>query len=299
MSRNTSRTRAGSTPLMIDDDELDSSNEGPDLYSINQAFDYTCSRLELINSSSDVTQYMFCGQCDRCQINSYLKECKQWFERASHLTIKNFILELIKTIKVKSIYNHLNNLLKISIDSKDFIYSRNKMIPSIQDDHMIVSNDRCSNLNAIDDSIRSVLKWYRSANYNIKLNFVVSLLKECEQSIISIALFQIKTILEAPRTISAMMNDRSYSPVNFITPSVTKVTPHSTATSSINKDQNLLRTSNNNSRNNVMFSVASDYDDEIVNDNTDDDSFNGDFDISALYTNVRVLRKAKYIDFIR
>jgi hypothetical protein len=45
-----------------------------------------------------------------------------------------------------------------------------------------------------------------------------------------------------------------------------------------------------------MFSVASDYDDEII---TDDDSFNGEFDISVLYSNVRVMRKSKYIDFIR
>jgi hypothetical protein len=295
MSRNTNKTRAGSTPLMIDDEEYDSgNNEGPDYYDINQALDYTCSRLGNINSFNEATQYTYCGQCDRCQINTNLKDCKQWFERASHLTIKNFILELIKCIKIKSIYTYLNNLLKISIDSKDFIYSRNKMIPSILDDQMIISNDRCSNLQAIDESIRNVLQWYQNSNYYIKLNFMVGLLKECEQSIISTAIFQIKTILEAPRTISAMMNEGSVSPANYATLSATKITTYSTSNSK--SDPHLFRLSNNSSRNNVMFSVASDYDDEII---TDNDSFNGEFDISVLYSNVRVMRKSKYIDFIR
>ena len=78
MSRNT-KTRAGSTPLMIDDEEYDSgNNEGPDYYDINQALDYTCSRLGNINSSfSEATLHTYCGQCDRCQINTNLKFCNK------------------------------------------------------------------------------------------------------------------------------------------------------------------------------------------------------------------------------
>ena len=277
--------RSDSTPLMTDEEE----SMNNDFYNINQALDYTCSRLNIFNGNNNTLSY--CGQCDRCQINLYIKECKQWFTRASHLTIKNFVLELIKTIRIKSIYSYLNNLLKISIDSKDFIYSRNKLIPSIQDDHLIVSNDRCLNLQSIDESINNVLQWYQNSNHYIKLNFMISLLKECEHAIIYMAMLQIKTILEVPRTISAMMNEGgTCTPNSFVTPSATKITPRNSTSGTFNNQLN---------RSSGVFTATSDYDDEIINDNTDDESFNGEFDISALYANVRLVRKAKHVDFIR
>lgn len=291
-------------------------NNQNDVYTLNQALDYTCVRLNAGDGNRENIAH--CGQCDTCQIKQKLSNCKQWLTRASHLTIKNFILNLIKSIKNINIYNYLNNLLKISIDAKDYIYSRNKLIPTMQDDHLLPTNNRCLNTTFVNDSISGCLNWFKTSSSFIKLNFTISLLKECDQSIIYMAVLQIKTIIEAPRNLSAYMSESSCS-ANKQQPQLTgilsqqncesknhsrstKLTIHSDVTIINDNGISSYRSMNGKPISRITGTDYSDCDDDdIINDNefTDEESFNAEFELSTLYANSRVLRRAKHVDLIR
>ena len=160
-------------------------------FNINFALDYTCHR-----QIGDEKSINFCGQCNSCQIITTLNNLKQWFDRASHILLKKFLNGLINRINSIKIYKHLNDLLKPLTESKDFIYARNKLIPSCEEDHMKPTNNRCLDKDYINKQITDIWTWYSSANGFIKLNFMLSLLNKCEQALLFSIILQIRSIIE-------------------------------------------------------------------------------------------------------
>lgn len=160
-------------------------------FDINYALDYTCHRLNGNDKSID-----FCGQCNSCQIVNQLNSLKQWFDRASHITIKKFLAGLCSRINNIKICKYLNDLLKPLTDSKDFIYARNKFMPSCEEDHLKATNNRCLDNDYVNKQISDVWNWYSDSSNYIKLNFMLSVLNKCEQAIVFMTILKIKSILE-------------------------------------------------------------------------------------------------------
>lgn len=100
---------------------------------------FTCHRL---NEHEQLVSG-YCGECDSCEIVSRLGELKQWFDRASHSTQKKLLVGLLSRIRSVKAYEYLNDVLQpLANYSKDFIYSRNKYLPSLDQDTLKVTNDR-------------------------------------------------------------------------------------------------------------------------------------------------------------
>ena len=161
-------------------------------FNINYALNYTCHRLNKNGKSID-----FCGQCNSCQIINYLNNLKQWFDRASHITIKKFLTGLVMRISNLKIYKYLSDLLKPLTESKDFVYARNKFIPSCDQDHLKATNNRCLDDEYVNKQINDIWNWYSTSNNYIKLNFMLSLLNKCEQATVFIVILNIKSILDS------------------------------------------------------------------------------------------------------
>lgn len=169
-------------------------------FNMSNALDYTCSRI----SSDEKSLANFCGQCNSCQIITYLNNLKHWFDRASHITLKKFLIGLVTRVNNIKIYKYLNDLLKPLTDSKDFVYARNKFIPSCDEDHLKATNNRCLDGDYINKQINLVWNWYSNSNNYIKLNFMLSLLKKCDQALVSVIILQVKAILDSTQ---ARIND--------------------------------------------------------------------------------------------
>jgi len=165
-------------------------------FNIGNALDYTCNR-----NTSDVN---FCGQCNSCQIINYLNNLKHWFDRASHITLKKFLIGLVTRVNNLKIYKYLSDLLRPLTDSKDFVYARNKFIPSCDEDHLKATNNRCLDGDYINKQINLIWNWYSNSNGYIKLNFMLGLLKKCDQALVAIIILQVKTILDSTK---ARIND--------------------------------------------------------------------------------------------
>ena len=168
-------------------------------FSLNLALDYTCHRL-----SGDNKSINFCSKCNSCQIVSQLNSLKQWFDRASQLTIKTFLNGLIVRINNIKIYKYLNDLLKPLTESKDFMYARNKFLPSCEEDQLKVTNNRCLDNEYVNKQINDVWNWYSNSSNYIKLNFMLSLLNKCDQAIVFMIIIKIKSILETHTPYSEM-----------------------------------------------------------------------------------------------
>ena len=160
-------------------------------YNINLALDYTCHRYNGENNCIN-----FCGKCNSCQIVKQLNNLKQWFDRASHITLKSFLTGLIVRINNIKIYKYLSDLLKPLTESKDFIYARNKFLPSCDEDHMKATNNRCLDIDFINKEINSTWNWYSNSTNYIKLNFMLSLLNKCDQALVFMMILKLKSILE-------------------------------------------------------------------------------------------------------
>ncbi|RNA18151.1 CMT1A duplicated region transcript 1 [Brachionus plicatilis] len=157
-------------------------------FNINLALDYTCHRFNGDNN--------FCGKCNSCQIVNQLNNLKQWFDRASHVTIKAFLIGLIVRINNIKIYKYLNDLLKPLTESKDYIYARNKFLPSCDEDHMKATNNRCLDNDYVSKQINATWNWYSGSTNYIKLNFMLSLLNKCDQALVFMTILKLKSILE-------------------------------------------------------------------------------------------------------
>ena len=173
-------------------------------FNINSALDYTCHRLSGDDKSID-----FCGKCNSCQIINNLNGLKQWFDRASHIMIKKFLSGLVFRINNLKIYKYLNDLLKPLTESKDFVYARNKFVPSLNEDHLKATNNRCLDADYIEKQINDIWCWYSSASNYVKLNFMLSLLNKCEQATVFIVIINIQSVLDSsplpPESIESSM----------------------------------------------------------------------------------------------
>lgn len=123
-------------------------------FSINDALEYTCHR-----QTENDRSYDFCGTCSSCQIIKYMNDMKQWFHRASDITLKKFLVGLIVRINNVKIYKYLNDLLKPMAQSKDYTYSRNKYLPSCEEDHLKIANNRCLDNDFINRQINFIWAW--------------------------------------------------------------------------------------------------------------------------------------------
>jgi F-box/WD-40 domain protein 10 len=181
-----SRIRARKTQEL----EMNKSNT----FSINFALDYTCHRSNGQNQSKSLD---FCGDCNSCQILNRLNHMKQWFNRASHVVIKEFLINLIIHINNVNIYRHLDDLLRPIAQSKDYLYARNKYLPSNEQDQFKATNNRCLTDDYVNKQIESINVWYTKASSFIKLNFMLSLLNRCDQAIVFEVINKIKSILDS------------------------------------------------------------------------------------------------------
>lgn len=168
-------------------------------FNINHALEYTCHR-QIENNKT----YDFCGTCNSCQIINYLNNIKQWFDRASDITLKRFLVGLVVRINNVKIYKYLNDLLKPIAESKDFMYARNKLLPSCDQDQLKTANNRCLDIDYVNRQINYTWQWYSSSNNFIKQNFMLSILMKCEQALVFQIILQVKSILDSAQ---ANIND--------------------------------------------------------------------------------------------
>lgn len=113
-------------------------------FSLDLGLNYTCHRI--ISSGGDHNRVTnnYCGECNSCEILARISRLKQWFDRASHSTQKRLLVGLLARIRSPNAHDYLVDVLKpLSNYSKDFIYSRNKYLPSVDQDTSKVTNDRC------------------------------------------------------------------------------------------------------------------------------------------------------------
>ena len=169
-------------------------------FNINSALDYTCHRL-----SGEAKSIDFCGKCNSCQIVNNINGLKQWFDRASHIMVKKFLSGLVLRINNLKIYKYLNDLLKPLTESKDFVYARNKFVPSLNEDHLKATNNRCLDSGYIEKQINDIWNWYSVSSNYVKLNFMLSLLNRCEQATVFIVIINIQTVLDStPASLDAL-----------------------------------------------------------------------------------------------
>lgn len=175
-------------------------------FNINYALDYTCHRL-----NGDAHTIDFCGKCNSCQIVTKLNSLKQWFDRASHIMIHKFLSGLIVRINNLKIYKYLNDLLKPLTESKDFIYARNKFVPSNSEDHLKTTNNRCLDITYVETQIHAIWDWYGQSSNYVKLNFMLSLLNKCEHATVFIAIINIQTRLDSsPNSAESLVQESTY-----------------------------------------------------------------------------------------
>lgn len=162
-------------------------------YSLNSALGYTCHKLNDVATGR--THY--CGECNSCEITGKLTGLKQWFDRASHLTLKRLLFGLLDRVNNVKIYAHLNDLLRPLLNSKDFIYSQNKFLPSCDEDHIKVTTNRCVPNEFVERQINDLWLWYASSSSYVKINFMLSLLNKCEQALVVLVVLRLKSTIES------------------------------------------------------------------------------------------------------
>lgn len=114
-------------------------------YSLNLGLNYTCHRLGGGDDrNKNIVRSNYCGECNSCKIVARLSNLKPWFDRASHISQKKLLLGLLARIQSPKAYVYLSDVLKpLLAYSKDFIYARNKYLPSLDEDAVKVTNNRC------------------------------------------------------------------------------------------------------------------------------------------------------------
>ena len=246
-------------------------------FDINRALDYTCHRIYGNDKSFD-----FCGKCNSCQILNYLNNLKQWFDRASHITIKKLLIGLVVRINNTKIYKHLSDLLRPLTQSKDFVYARNKFLPSCDQDHLKPTNNRCLDDNYVDKQIELIWNWFSNSNEFVKLNFMLSLLNKSEQAVVFLVILKINSILdENGASIQHPITGRKTNMTNF------------------NLNDSEIQAMMMNSRTKSKLN----YDDEIICEAYDDeeDDFRADSELQNLFYDDydENGKETKFVDFIR
>lgn len=195
-----------------------SSSSTKSTFELIHAFDYTCSNnrggVGINSNGSNEKLFLtnvYCGKCNSCQILSNLNNLKQWFERASHVTVKKFLFGLVYRIKNVKLLKYLNDLLSPLTECKDYIYARNKYLPSCDEDHLKATNDRCLDERFVEKQIDLIWHWYVKSSYFIKLNFILSVLRKCDQAVVFLVMLKVKSILEAYATNKEMTTTLSTS----------------------------------------------------------------------------------------
>jgi hypothetical protein len=249
-------------------------------FDINRALDYTCHRIYGSDKSFD-----FCGKCNSCQILNYLNNLKQWFDRASHITIKKLLIGLVVRINNQKIYKHLSDLLRPLTQSKDFVYARNKFLPSCDQDHLKPTNNRCLDGNYVDRQIELIWNWFSDSNEFVKLNFMLSLLNKSEQAVVFLVILKINSILDDNGGVDGALQH--------------PFTGRKTNMTNFNLNDTEIQTMMMNIRTKSKLN----YDDEIVCEAFDDeeDDFRADSELQDLFLDDydENEKETKYIDFIR
>lgn len=169
--------------------------------------DFTCHRLNSNSKRSADTnksgasnhqiQIDFCGSCNTCQIVERLNNLKQWFDRANLLAIRQFIIGLLYRIDNHSIYLRIEELLKPLSESKDFVYARNKFLPSCDEDQSKMNaGNRCLDPEFVRQQVNDIWTWYECSSGFVKLNFMLSVLNKCDQPMVQSVIFNLKKILD-------------------------------------------------------------------------------------------------------
>jgi hypothetical protein len=172
-----------------------------DNFSLISSIEYKCQKLQINRSLHQQTasaSQLYCGECQSCEIVNKLNGLKQWFDRASHMSIKKLLFGLLERVKNMEVYLQLNNVLAPILKSKDLIYSRNKYLPSCPEDYEKVTNNRCLSDDYVDTKIEELCLWYSLATSNyVKMNFILSILNKCDQAIVVLVVLKLKSIVEA------------------------------------------------------------------------------------------------------
>jgi hypothetical protein len=229
------------------------------------------------------------SEWDSSQINEYLSDLAQWFHKASHITQLKLLCDLITRLNDYAAYDHLNKILFPFSKSKDLIYTRNKLLPSCEQDHLKATNNRCLTTSYISAHLNQILNWYRSSCVSVKLNFILRVLKLCDQVLIYALAARLEMISNKRMVVSPLTSLTSRARSAFA--------------------PGFKHFSNTNAFSKTVANIRNDLDD--LADDVEDfefelfiDVLNNDYDDSdsSTYLNKSVIAntlKKKYVDFVR
>ena len=140
-----------------------------------------------------------CGACEACGLLGRLGPVRAWFGRAGDQSRRRFLFGLVRRLHSVDLLEYFARLLSPLLLCKDYMYARMRTNPSLATDRSTISADRALDAAALDREIGETWYWFQSSNYWTKLNFVLSLLKECESHLLHLIGVQAKTLLAAEK----------------------------------------------------------------------------------------------------
>ncbi|CAF1347360.1 unnamed protein product [Didymodactylos carnosus] len=157
------------------------------LSTFHDVFNVTCRSTEQPHNN--------CGICKACLVNQQLHFSKEWWSRSGDLTRRRFLLALISRIRPE-LLEHLAQILKPFVESKDFTYARNKFLPSSVHDRFGTSGDRCLDPSKVHEDSVIILNWFKSQDKYTQCSFLLTILQWCEYHLIFAAAMTIISIQE-------------------------------------------------------------------------------------------------------
>ncbi|XP_060063470.1 F-box and WD repeat domain containing protein 10B-like [Ylistrum balloti] len=135
-----------------------------------------------------------CGQCESCQLNTKLKEAKEWLGKFGDHSKKRFMLGLMRRFQSVDLLQQMVTLLQPLL-YKDFTYARSRTTPSLKTDTASLSSDRAVPSKDVEAFILTTWNWFQKANYWSKANYAMSLLQLCDSHLLHILGTQARTLL--------------------------------------------------------------------------------------------------------
>uniref|UniRef100_A0A4W3JTB3 Uncharacterized protein n=1 Tax=Callorhinchus milii TaxID=7868 RepID=A0A4W3JTB3_CALMI len=126
-----------------------------------------------------------CGSCETCVLSAKLDITAQWFPRAGELSKRRFLSGIVRRFHSLDLLQQISRVLQPTT-SKDYTYSRSRIIPSLTEDMSNQSSDRALDRDFLRKTMMETWEWFVLSKYWTKVNYSLGLLHMCDSELLHV-----------------------------------------------------------------------------------------------------------------
>ncbi|KAM4663268.1 F-box and WD repeat domain containing protein 10B [Discoglossus pictus] len=145
--------------------------------------EFSLQRAPELRCENPTSMVTLCQTCETCTLATKVAITKEWFVRAGEASQRKFLFGIIRRLASVDLLIYTENVLQPT-QGKDFIYSRSRINPSLEQDLSTSSSDRALNRNLLLKFMAETWDWFKNGSYWTKTNYTLLLLHMCSQHLL-------------------------------------------------------------------------------------------------------------------